>query len=173
MGLFINSQRIRFRPGLWADIPAMFSLDARLFPPHSSYDLEVFHSLMLEEAVSFIVAHAADELAGYMILRIGPEREASALTIDVDPAYQNHGIGARLMALSERLARLKKMKAMVLQVSSQNHRAMRFYEKLGYTRVRFLRGYYGGEEDGWEMKKDLVSYTQPRILEKESTAALP
>ena len=157
MSFYLDSRRVRFRKAGWGDVTAMHALDALLFPPHSSYDMDTFLNLMFDESVTMIVAQAGEEIAGFMIVSIGPEKEASALTIDIEPAFQKKGLGNRLMALAERLARFRKMEAMVLQVSTANTGAMRFYERRGYDRIRFMKGYYGGLEDGWEMEKKLTA----------------
>ncbi|MDH5510484.1 MAG: GNAT family N-acetyltransferase [Nitrospinota bacterium] len=173
MSLFVDSQRVRFHKAIWADIPAMQELDARLFPPHSSYDMETFRNLMLDATVTMIVAQAGREMAGFMILRLGPGREASALTIDVAPSFQGHGVGSRLMALAERMARYQEIAVMYLQVSTNNSGAIRFYERLGYCRIRFMKGYYGGEEDGWEMEKKLIGHSGATTAGKDQPSLAP
>ncbi|MDH4183109.1 MAG: GNAT family N-acetyltransferase [Nitrospinota bacterium] len=155
--IIVHSSKVRFRKGEYRDVPAMYSLDNRLFMPYAAYDLETFQEFIFNPSIFIIAAQAGDDLAGFLVLSTGRERTMTVITIDVEPSYQDHGIGTRLMALGERMARMKKMAAMLLQVAAGNGPAIRFYERLGYYRTRFMKGYYGGVEDGWEMKKDIAT----------------
>jgi ribosomal-protein-alanine N-acetyltransferase len=159
MAIAAGSKKLKFRRAKLRDVMAMYSLDNRLFMPYASYDLEAFQEFILDSSFTVIVAESQGELAAFIVLSIGGARTATIVTIDVEPAYQGRGTGTRLMELAERLARRKGMAAMILQVSALNEGAMRFYERLGYHRTRFIKGYYGGVEDGWDMKKE---FTAPR-----------
>jgi ribosomal protein S18 acetylase RimI-like enzyme len=56
------------------------------------------------------------------------------LAIAVDPACQGKGIGLQLMERFERIAREHHLTRLHLTVSVNNTQAIRFYEKLGWTR---------------------------------------
>lgn len=57
------------------------------------------------------------------------------LAIAVNPACQGKGIGRQLMEGSERSARGRQFKRMHLTVGVNNTQAIRFYEKLGWTKA--------------------------------------
>jgi ribosomal protein S18 acetylase RimI-like enzyme len=154
MAIAAGSKKLKFRRGKLRDVMAMYSLDNRLFKPYAAYDLDAFQEFIFDSSFTVIVAESQGDLAAFTVLSIGRARSAMIVTIDVEPAYQGRGTGTRLMELAERLARRKGMAAMILQVSAVNEGAMRFYERLGYHRTRFTKGYYGGVEDGWDMKKE-------------------
>jgi len=56
------------------------------------------------------------------------------LAIAVNPALQGSGLGLQLMECLEQIARRNNFTHMHLTVSVKNARAIRFYEKLGWTR---------------------------------------
>lgn len=156
-----RARSVSFRYGGLHDVPDMHSLDERLFASHTSYDLETFHGFMMNPAITTITACDSGKMAGYIIVAIGMERAANILTIDVEPAYQRCGVGSRLMTLGEKHARREGAQAIFLQVSVVNHGAIKFYDKLGFSKTRLMRDYYASAEDGWEMKKVIADPSQP------------
>jgi [ribosomal protein S18]-alanine N-acetyltransferase len=89
---------------------------------------------------------ASDELRGFAISRLAAD-EAEILTIAVDPAARNRGVGRALMidAIS-RLARLQ-ARSLFLEVDQSNLPAIALYSRLGFREVGQRRGYYR-KEDG-------------------------
>jgi ribosomal protein S18 acetylase RimI-like enzyme len=64
-----------------------------------------------------------------------PKESYGILAICVSPEVQGQGISQKLMQLSEIEAIRRGFKKMHLTVDVENHRAIRFYEKLGYFKV--------------------------------------
>jgi ribosomal protein S18 acetylase RimI-like enzyme len=63
------------------------------------------------------------------------------MQICVMPGFQGHGLGHRLMDASMRALRARQYTAVSLTVTSVNERAVRLYEKLGFTTIkRFAAG---------------------------------
>jgi ribosomal protein S18 acetylase RimI-like enzyme len=62
-------------------------------------------------------------------------RSFGILSIAVDPRQQRHGAGRLLMEHAERTARELQFTDMALTVHPDNVKAVRFYERLGWTRV--------------------------------------
>ncbi len=52
--------------------------------------------------------------------------------VGVSPQFRNEGLGAKLMALAERIARARGKRGLSLVVSNANGGAQRFYRRLGY-----------------------------------------
>ncbi len=71
--------------------------------------------------------------AGAEVFR--PERSFGILSIAVDPAFQGKGVAQLLMADAEREAREQGFHHMHLTVAVDNHRAIRFYEKMGWRKL--------------------------------------
>jgi ribosomal protein S18 acetylase RimI-like enzyme len=57
------------------------------------------------------------------------------LAIAVDPAFQGRGVGQGLMTDAEQTARERKFPKMTLTVDVDNHQAIRFYERIGWSQI--------------------------------------
>jgi ribosomal protein S18 acetylase RimI-like enzyme len=62
-------------------------------------------------------------------------RSLNLLAIAVNPRWQKRGVGVRLMAELERIARDHGFDQMTLGVNADNFAAIRFYERLGWERA--------------------------------------
>jgi ribosomal protein S18 acetylase RimI-like enzyme len=69
---------------------------------------------------------------------IGPGR-MYVMSLAVDPARRGEGIGAKLLARVCEEARADGLRAVALDVSSDNERAIRFYRREGFTTVSEAR----------------------------------
>ncbi len=83
---------------------------------------------------SIIVAEDGNKTVG-VIIYTWDGWDSSIYRLAVDPDYQNHGIGTRL--LDEAESRLKKKGADIssLRVSTKNKRAQKFFKERGYKVV--------------------------------------
>jgi ribosomal protein S18 acetylase RimI-like enzyme len=59
-------------------------------------------------------------------------------TVSVDPQFQKHGIGGRIMEFAEQKARAAELKRVALGVTLDNEDARRFYEHLGYEVIEVI-----------------------------------
>ena len=67
---------------------------------------------------------------------VGLLRDFEVASIVVSPKFQGRGVAYRLMRFAEEEAiRTYRKKAVILMVREENERAVRFYERLGYTRI--------------------------------------
>ncbi|MGB9915616.1 MAG: ribosomal protein S18-alanine N-acetyltransferase [Candidatus Bathyarchaeales archaeon] len=93
-----------------------------------------------------LVARFNDEIAGFVMARIGIERNmmfGHILTVNVAPAYRRRGIAQRLLVEIESMLREKGVKECRLEVREDNVAALNLYRKLGYKVVGKLEKYYG------------------------------
>lgn len=93
-----------------------------------------------------LVARFNDETAGFVMARIGIERNmmfGHILTVNVAPAYRRRGIAQRLLVEIESMLREKGVKECRLEVREDNVAALNLYRKLGYKVVGKLEKYYG------------------------------
>jgi ribosomal protein S18 acetylase RimI-like enzyme len=81
------------------------------------------------------------------------------MTLAVAPAYRNCGIGKRLLAFAEDLI-FRDSPNVFLCVSSFNHDAQRFYERLGYERIGELKNFIIEGAGEILMRKTLGPKTQ-------------
>lgn len=81
----------------------------------------------------------------------GKIRSFGILAIAVDPQAQGSGVGRTLMAEAEQVAKIQGFTQMHLTVNTDNHQAIKFYEKLNWERSSTQSGWTGS------MKKALQS----------------
>lgn len=79
--------------------------------------------------------------------------------IGTHPGYQRQGLASLLMTgLVERLS-LKKADFILLEVRADNHKAISFYEKVGFVQIDQRKGYYqtaDGRIDALILQRNLV-----------------
>jgi ribosomal-protein-alanine N-acetyltransferase len=101
-----------------------------------------------------LVARSRGRIAGFAIMRFGYE-EAHLDLLAVKPDYRRVGVGRMLIEWLEESALVAGVSIIYLEVRAGNAGAQRFYESLGYRRVRQLQGYYRGAETAVSMAIDL------------------
>lgn len=101
-----------------------------------------------------LVAKGERRIAGFAIMRFG-EEEAHLDLLAVKPVYRREGVGRHLIEWLEESALTAGVSIIYLEVRAGNAGAQRFYENLGYRRIRQLRGYYHGHEAAVCMGIDL------------------
>lgn len=104
----------------------------------------------------YVGARVDDKLVGYAgISRLGrtPPFEYEIHTVGVDPAYQGHGIGRRMM--TELLAGVGPDSMVFLEVRTDNEPAIALYTSLGFVKVGVRKRYYRvSGADAYTMRRD-------------------
>jgi ribosomal protein S18 acetylase RimI-like enzyme len=99
-------------------------------------------------------AKAASHLLGYcLLLTRRNSRAARAYSLAISTAAQGQGLGRKLMESAERYSRNRGCTSIRLEVAQGNTGALALYEKLGYSRITSIAGYYENGEDAWRMQK--------------------
>lgn len=143
-----------YRPLTPADLPALFALDQRCFPPGIAYSQrEIREALRLAPHGFHLAAFARTTLAGF-ILTLRRAGRGHVITIDVAPEFRRRGIGRRLLAAAEAFYRRAGARGMRLEAAADNAAAFAFYAGLGYRTVRVLPRYYTPRLDGVLLHKD-------------------
>jgi ribosomal protein S18 acetylase RimI-like enzyme len=78
----------------------------------------------------------SEELIGAVLTSEVSPGVGHTTQICVQPGYQGHGIGRMLMLQSAEALRGMKFKELTLTVTSENHTAVRLYEKLGFRTIK-------------------------------------
>ncbi len=102
---------------------------------------------------------ASEALRGFALARLAAD-EAEILTIAVDSAYRNRGIGRALM--TDSLSRLAQshVRSLFLEVERANFAALALYSRMGFREVAQRHGYYrlndGSTATALVLRKDLT-----------------
>ena len=91
----------------------------------------------------------------YACLRL-LEGLAEVHSIAVSPSYRGRGLGARLLRHALLEAARRGCSRAMLEVRPSNVVAQRLYERFGFRRVGFRRGYYQDGEDAWVLAAPLA-----------------
>ncbi len=149
----MGDNRVQFtiRPHAPEDFARLCEIDRICFPRSIAYSPdELRHYLAGKRAIG-LVAEVSRRIAGFAVGRMEGPALAHVITLDVLPEVRRQGIGGALVeALHAEFNRLG-AKAAMLEVSTENSEAQRFYERLGYRTANLLPGYYSGTADAWLM----------------------
>jgi ribosomal protein S18 acetylase RimI-like enzyme len=86
------------------------------------------------------VATVDNQIAGALVLHLAGPLNGYIQTIATHPGWRGRGLGTRMMRFAEERI-FRQSPNVFLCVSSFNHRAQKFYERLGYQRVGELPDY--------------------------------
>lgn len=129
------------------------ALHAECFPdPWSEAD---FARLLASSGVQGLIARTGDDPQGLALIRT-VAGECELLTIGVRPSARRTGVGALLLAQSERTARRVGAKRLFLEVSEHNNAASGLYEREGYRQIGLRKNYYRDGSAARVLARDLV-----------------
>lgn len=120
--------------------------------------------LGMRSSRSYFVAKVGPTVVGYSGLMLVVE-DAHVTTIAVDPAWQRHQIGTRLLLNIARDARERGARHLTLEVRVSNEPAQNMYRKFGFRPAGIRKGYYAEtNEDALVMWADDID--QPEYVER-------
>jgi ribosomal-protein-alanine N-acetyltransferase len=138
------------RPVKTADLDPVLAIEHASFG-RDSYDRNLFaefaaRSRQLTRRCGglFLVANKGSKVLGYSITCIRGNG-AELVSIAVHPQHRGRGPAAALMDSTLRRLSRRGVARFVLMVKVTNHRALAFYEKYGFRKIRRVPRYY---EDG-------------------------
>ncbi len=129
-----------------ADLEAMVELDAECFAPPFRFSRDAMRQFAEAKNAWVWVVAKGSEIVGFCIVhreRAAMEEFGYLVTIDVAKKFREQGIGERLLTAAEEWVRGWKGSGMLLHVFTENHTALRFYERMRYEKVESLQGFYG------------------------------
>jgi [ribosomal protein S18]-alanine N-acetyltransferase len=141
-----------YRP---SDFEQLFQLDQRCFQENIAYSRgELAHYLRGRNAIC-LLACEGDKLLGFILGDVTPRGSGHIVTLDISPEARQAGLATALMAaLQDRFSALS-CRAVLLEVAVNNHAALAFYKKHGFSVLKTLRRYYPGGLDGLLMGKNM------------------
>lgn len=140
----------------------LFDLDVRvassepsLLPLESPQELLDFLTKE-HKSDTYIWNDDTGQLAGFFSI-IDPlgDPEFELLNVGIDPGAQGQGIGKKIMAYTEDLARNSGKEKIKLVTNVKNTSAQKFYEKVGYHIAKTIDNYYGDGETRVLMEKEI------------------
>ena len=131
-------------------------IDFALAPDEPYHTIEAEQKILSEFAVSensiYLVAEAGDRIIGFLNCKGGKRkatRHVTLLSISLDEAWRNQGVGSRLMAHAMEWARNTGLIHRIeLLVFARNEMAIHLYQKFGFVmecrhaRAIFRKGEY-------------------------------
>lgn len=140
------------------DIQQIIALENKCFLEEHAYSAKQLTYLIKEANSCCLVETDSETIRGLIIILFKRGTKVAGIeTVNVDPSFQNKGIGKRLIQAAETEALNRSMKHIRLEVSVGNISAIKVYEKSGYAITGLLKGYYTfdhyGSKDAYRMKK--------------------
>jgi len=133
------------------DLRRIYRLERVIFPRDAYPYPDLALLLLLPIVLNMKIVAPDGTLAGFVSATRVPTRRVSwIVTIGVAPAHQRRGLGAWLLASTERRTGKPIIR---LTVREGNHPAIRLYRRSGYTTVNRKIGYYRDGETGLVMEK--------------------
>lgn len=132
---------VHIRPMAQGDSPRVAALATELgYPIAADVLAKRFDALLGGDAESVLVAECAGDVVGWIHVRVfhdlleEPTVEIRGLVVDA--RYRGMGIGETLVGAGEALARTRGIARLRVTSNVVRDRAHRFYERLGYDRVK-------------------------------------
>jgi ribosomal-protein-alanine N-acetyltransferase len=130
----------------WWHVAELMPIERELFGPEPWNERLFWSELGQLDTRHYVVALSEGEVVGYAGLCDYPD-EAFVQTMAVAPAAQGAGLGARLLVELLEEAERRRQRVVSLEVRAGNDRALRLYERHGFSRTGLRRGYYPGGVD--------------------------
>ena len=131
------------------NIQALFEIEQRCFPGKTSYSKQQLKHLALNANSTCLVESQGSVIRAFLIVTYrGGSLTGHIETIDVDPTFQNQGIGLKLLKAAETDMKQRGMRWSQLELSEGNKVALELYRKAGYKFKEKIEGYYKYEHAG-------------------------
>jgi len=137
------------------DFERLYQIDRICFEPDLAYSHSELGFYLRDPRSVVRVAEVSGEIAGFVLGRVEQDSIAHVITLDVAPEARRRGLGTRLMRAIHREFLRCNAEISVLEVSTENTGARRFYERLQYRYAGMLPGYYNGRIDACRMVRRL------------------
>ena len=152
------------RPARATDVDALSAIENAVFAS-DRISPRSFGRLIRSASASVLVACSSDVVTGYLVLlfRAGSSR-GRLYAIAVAPGQAGTGLGRALLAAAEREAERHAAASLRLEVRAGNSRAIRLYERNGYSEFGRLDSYYADGTAALRFEKRLSPNAWPRPI---------
>lgn len=121
------------------------------------YDPGIYIAVFQNHPEYFLVAYDSGKFLGFALAL--PDTESPDLRIlmlSVHETYRRQSIGSGLLRELVSRALSSGIKRIVLEVNVENHEAISFYKRLGFSIDQMLSGYYATGHDAYRMSKAIA-----------------
>ena len=130
----------RIRPAGERDLVKILRIEKECFT--DPWSINVFRGAMSEPHTSvFVLLDETEEVAGYSVSDVVLD-EGALDNLAVTAEKRGQGAGAMLLQNVLEEARNKGVKRFFLEVRKSNEKALKLYEKAGFTRLSVRKAYY-------------------------------
>ncbi|MDE2784352.1 MAG: ribosomal protein S18-alanine N-acetyltransferase [Gemmatimonadota bacterium] len=148
------------REAVGSDLPAIAEIEAATFS--RPWSRATFTGLLGRSEAQLLVASDGGSVVGYLVLLTGPG-EAELANLAVSTGSRKRGIGKALLAAASEILLDKGIGCLYLAVRASNEKAIRLYERFGFSDVGTHRAYYQDpSEDARVLALELSGSTPSR-----------
>lgn len=133
------------------DLPILLGLERACFSKARYTKDQIDMFLRGENEETFLLFDENDPVGSVMLSARG--MKGKVVSIGVHPEWRKKGVARDLMTAAEKWFADSGATEVDLEVGVQNPEALNLYSTLGYEVVKVLKGYYGGKEDAYLMRK--------------------
>jgi ribosomal-protein-alanine N-acetyltransferase len=151
-----SSTKVLLRAYQAQDFDALYKLDQNCFPRGIAYSKTTLRYFLTLASAECLLAVDQNGIAGF-ILSEEDEALAHIITLDVAEAQRRSGVGTMLLNAAEKSLATKGVRTVFLETAVNNHAAVNFWIRHGYSKEGILKRYYLNRIDGYEMRKTLPS----------------
>ncbi|SFR95672.1 ribosomal-protein-alanine acetyltransferase [Dyella sp. OK004] len=147
---------VRVRRAELSDLDDLVALEEQSFTSDRLSRAQFRRHLDSESAQVLVASANHRRFLGTAVVffRKGSQR-ARLYSIATHAEARGKGVGSALLEAAEQTARRRHCRALRLEVRTDNHSAIRLYERLGYHCIGEHRGFYEDGSDAWRFEKML------------------
>ncbi len=144
--------KVKVRNPTPADAKQVYEIE-RLSFEHPFSSNVIFIQLFLHSDTSLVIEYEGKVIAYAIAAKEG--KRLHLLNFAVHPSYRGMGLGKLLLDRIIRLAKMKNLKEVYLEVEHDNEIAKNLYKKMGFKEVKVIKGYYPWGKDAIVMVRRL------------------
>lgn len=138
------------------DIPEMLALEKICFTSDLISKRQMRSLIQKSSADVFVVQQDQELIADAIVLYRKRSLSARLYSIAVNPLHQGKQVAQALLAFAEEKAVARQCMQMKLEVSIENERAIRFYERNQYQVFDKIENFYEDGKAAFRMRKKLI-----------------
>lgn len=157
-----------------ADIDGLFALDYRCYKPPYRFGYQQLLLTLQDKRVSSMVIDNEEEqeIVGGLIVRSDPAgKQVAVVSLMVDREYRRHGLGRRLVAWGEKLARAGEWDALVAPLETGNEVGKTFLAACGFAITAISAPWFNSSSEGrlWRLSLSPIAAVDENTVPDDTT----